>query len=146
MGQLARGQKTQLFGPVETRFLGIRWNMQTASILILESDRQLRASLVEIFRHYGFKAWGCSREMLANRFLKRFHPDFLIADITLTDPHRMPSLMTEWHTASPQTRVILESSFQDADLLNRAVAAGALALIVKPFLIGHVLQMIQRHS
>ena len=120
--------------------------MRPTSILIVERDRQLRNGLVEIFRRYGFQAWGCSRERLVHRFLKHFRPDYLIADISMSDRSQMPALLSRWKMSSPATHVILEYSFHDSDLRHTALSAGAFALIVKPFLVEPFLRMIRQQG
>lgn len=76
--------------------------------------------------------------------VKDFCPDFIILDVEIGTDNGLDGL-PEIHAAAPQTPILFISSHPDAAYIVKALGAGAVSYLKKPFEMGELLAYIQRY-
>ncbi|MBT3248628.1 MAG: response regulator [Actinobacteria bacterium] len=101
-------------------------------VVLAEDEAIIRLDLKETLQDEGYEVVGdTGRGDVALDLVAQFNPDVVILDI------KMPGLdgieVARQISASHDTAVVILTAFSQKDLIDRAVAAGALAYLVKPF-------------
>lgn len=111
-------------------------------VCIVDDDRSVRLALSTLLRSVGFDVHACAggAELLQSGMAAR--GDCLIADI------RMPGmdgfeLQQALHAAGTGLPTVFISGHADGDARERAMAAGAVGLLSKPFSEGDLLQAVR---
>jgi DNA-binding response OmpR family regulator len=113
------------------------------SIFIVEDDPQLLGTLIQAFEQRGYFVWGCPWTNRARTIFAQVHPDFILLDVNVGDYERI-ELVVDLKTQSPDTRVIVECTMADMDVMDRIMASGADAFVIKPFLIQPLFKMMEQ--
>ena len=109
-------------------------------ILIAEDETLIRLDLAEMLREAGYEVVGEAKDgQEAIELAQQFQPDLAILDV------KMPVL--DGISAAEQiieiAPVLMLTAFSQRDLVERAVEAGAMAYVVKPFTIDDLVPAIE---
>jgi DNA-binding NtrC family response regulator len=107
--------------------------MKPRSVIIVETDLDIRTALMSAFEERGYLTWTCPATDLAVQLFSTVLPDIVVLDLDLADGDAMDLLHT-WKRVSPETRVVVESGAEDIDRKRLAEHCGAEAYFVKPYL------------
>lgn len=107
-------------------------------ILVVDDDRSLRESTARLLRACGHETATADCPETALVLVRTDHFDFVITDLNMPAPNCASKdegllLIPEIRTASPQTQILLVSGDMCDTIATRAVAAGAIAGISKPY-------------
>lgn len=100
-------------------------------ILVIDDDREMRSSLVDLLEASGSTVKALSRAQEAARWVGKFKPDVILSDV------RMPGmsgldLLSEM-IASDAPPVVLISAHGDIPMAVKAMQAGAYSFVEKPY-------------
>lgn len=112
-------------------------------ILIIEDDSSIRELMAEFLNITGYAVQIAPDGAAALALLDSWHPDLIITDINMPVMDGWQFLEAYRQRPGPHVPVIVcaaTASFQE-----RALTAGAVAFIAKPFNITDLLQCVQRH-
>jgi len=119
----------------------------TKRILIAEDETLIRMDLAEMLRESGYEVVGeATNGEEAINLAKELKPDLSILDV------KMPKVdgITAAESIVEISPVLMLTAFSQKDLVERAVDAGVMAYVVKPFTINDLLPAIEiaitRHS
>ncbi|MFM7624601.1 MAG: ANTAR domain-containing response regulator [Actinomycetota bacterium] len=119
----------------------------TKRILIAEDETLIRMDLAEMLRESGYEVVGeAANGEEAINLAKELKPDLSILDV------KMPKIdgITAAESIVEISPVLMLTAFSQKDLVERAVDAGVMAYVVKPFTINDLLPAIEiaitRHS
>jgi len=119
----------------------------TKRILIAEDETLIRMDLAEMLRESGYEVVGeATNGEEAVNLAKELKPDLSILDV------KMPKVdgITAAESIVEISPVLMLTAFSQKDLVERAVDAGVMAYVVKPFTINDLLPAIEiaitRHS
>lgn len=116
--------------------------MKTASIIIVEKDREVRDQLRSVFESKGFATWTCPSSDLAVSIFSSILPDVVVLDLDLEGDEAMDLLHT-WKQTAPETRVYAGSLAEDPYRIQLAKACGADDVFRKPFPIEYLISVIE---
>ena len=109
-------------------------------ILIAEDETLIRMDLAEMLRESGYEVIGeATNGEEAINLAKELKPDLSILDV------KMPKIdgITAAETIVEISPVLMLTAFSQKDLVERAVDAGVMAYVVKPFTINDLLPAIE---
>ena len=109
-------------------------------ILIAEDETLIRMDLAEMLRESGYEVIGeATNGEEAINLAKELKPDLSILDV------KMPKIdgITAAETIVHISPVLMLTAFSQRDLVERAVDAGVMAYVVKPFTINDLLPAIE---
>jgi two-component system, response regulator PdtaR len=112
----------------------------TRRILIAEDETLIRMDLAEMLRESGYEVVAeATNGEEAIRLAKELRPDLSILDV------KMPKIdgITAAETIVEISPVLMLTAFSQKDLVERAVDAGVMAYVVKPFTINDLLPAIE---
>ena len=112
----------------------------TKRILIAEDETLIRMDLAEMLRESGYEVIGeATNGEEAINLAKELKPDLSILDV------KMPKIdgITAAETIVEISPVLMLTAFSQKDLVERAVDAGVMAYVVKPFTINDLLPAIE---
>ena len=104
--------------------------MPSRRVVVTEDEALIRLDLVEMLGEVGYEVVGSAGDGAEGVALVRaLRPDVALFDI------KLPGLdgISAAELVSDETAVVLLTAFSQRDLVERAVAAGAMAYLVKPF-------------
>ena len=113
---------------------------QAKRILIAEDETLIRMDLAEMLRESGYEVIGeATNGEEAINLAKELKPDLSILDV------KMPKIdgITAAETIVEISPVLMLTAFSQKDLVERAVDAGVMAYVVKPFTINDLLPAIE---
>ena len=113
---------------------------QAKRILIAEDETLIRMDLAEMLRESGYEVVGeATNGEEAINLAKELKPDLSILDV------KMPKIdgITAAETIVEISPVLMLTAFSQKDLVERAVDAGVMAYVVKPFTINDLLPAIE---
>lgn len=115
----------------------------TASILIVDDDRDLAESLADVLeaRGYGVELAGSGEEGV-ERFRQR-HFDVVFTDVKLPGMNGVESFFA-FRRIRRDAKIVMMTGFSVEHLLARAIENGALAVLHKPFAVADILAVIER--
>jgi AmiR/NasT family two-component response regulator len=105
-------------------------NQTTKRILIAEDETLIRMDLAEMLRESGYEVVGeATNGEEAINLAKELKPDLAILDV------KMPKIdgITAAESIVEISPVLMLTAFSQKDLVERAVDAGVMAYLVKPF-------------
>ena len=114
--------------------------MTAKRILIAEDETLIRMDLAEMLRESGYEVIAeATNGEEAVAFAKELLPDLAILDV------KMPKLdgISAAELIVPFTPVLMLTAFSQKDLVERALDAGVMAYVVKPFTINDLLPAIE---
>ena len=114
--------------------------MTTKRILIAEDETLIRMDLAEMLRESGYEVVGeATNGEEAIALANELRPDLAILDV------KMPKLdgISAAEVIVPLTPVLMLTAFSQKDLVERALDAGVMAYVVKPFTINDLLPAIE---
>lgn len=106
--------------------------MQPLTVLVAEDEALIRMDLVETLEELGFRVVAAVADgRRAVEAAAELQPDIAVLDIKMpdTDGLAAASEILALHT----TAVVMLTAFSQPELIQRAVAAGAMGYLVKPF-------------
>jgi len=107
--------------------------MKKASLLLIDDDRQVLASMADWLREQGYQldtATGCAEALAA---VDRKTYDLVLADIRLGDGDGF-DVLTHCRRHHPATTVILITGYGTVELAVEAIRAGAFDFLTKPLI------------
>ncbi len=114
-----------------------------ASILIVDDEEALRATLVTAFTLEGFRAVGAGSAREALQRLQRAPCDVLLVDLRMPDIDGI-QLMERVRERTPDTLVILMTGGATVESAVRALKGGAYDYILKPFSLPEIFRVVER--
>ncbi|MGB1234853.1 MAG: sigma-54-dependent transcriptional regulator [Planktomarina sp.] len=98
-------------------------------VLIIDDDRQIRTSLVDLVEAAGWTAKALSRANDADRWIAQFQPDVILSDVRMPDMTGLDLL----HSLVVAPPVVLISAHGDIPTAVEAMNGGAYSFVEKPF-------------
>ncbi|HZR26025.1 MAG TPA: response regulator [Vicinamibacterales bacterium] len=116
-------------------------------VLVVDDDRLMRWSLHETLAGHGCQVLEASDARAAFQAIadSTIEPDVVLWDVHLPDSHDL-ELLSTIHEHSPVPKIVVMSSFMNADIDREARARGAFDVLTKPFEIEAVMDVIARAS
>jgi DNA-binding response OmpR family regulator len=106
--------------------------MASARVLVVEDEADLVATYERLLRRHGYRVVSARSREAGLAALREEAPHLLIADLRLPDGDGLDVVRAARALPSP-TPVIVVSGFASNDSRNAALAAGASAVLAKPF-------------
>ena len=103
--------------------------MTTYRVLIIDDDRLMRNSLVDLIEAAGWSAKALARATDATRWIDQFGPDVILSDVRMPDMSGL-ELLDQLQQAPP---VVLISAHGDIPTAVEAMNKGAYSFIEKPY-------------
>ncbi len=103
--------------------------MSEYRVLIIDDDRNVRSSLVDLLEAAGWVAKSLARATEAERWILQFFPDVILSDVRMPDMTGI-ELLQSLTNAPP---VVLISAHGDIPMADDAMNLGAFNLVGKPF-------------
>lgn len=105
---------------------------RSATIVVAEDEAVIRMDLVEQLREIGYDVIGqCGDGASAVRLCCELDPDLVLLDISMPE---MDGLAAARHIADRgRTAVVMLTAYSQRELVEQAVAAGAMTYLVKPW-------------
>ncbi len=123
--------------------------MTDNKVLIIDDDRLMRNSLVDLTEAAGWKTKALSRATDAERWLDQFQPDVILSDVRMPETSGL-DLLQSLVSAPP---VVLISAHGDIPTAVDAMNNGAYSFVEKPFdpkrlllILSHAAQAYQMHQ
>jgi DNA-binding NtrC family response regulator len=113
------------------------------SLLLIELDPSVGASLVFALRDAGLVVHQASDIRTARELISRFRPDAALVDAHLAEAQVL-GLITELHDAYPSMPVVLTSTDVENDCWKQARLAGVQGLLIKPFSASQLVSVLMR--
>lgn len=98
-------------------------------ILVIDDDRLMRASLVDLFEAVGWTVKALARATDAQRWITQFQPDVILSDVRMPEMSGLDLLRT-LNGAPP---VVLISAHGDIPMAVEAMNEGAYSFVEKPY-------------
>jgi DNA-binding response OmpR family regulator len=107
--------------------------IQESSIVIVEDNKLLQESILELLALHGFHNVSAFSDALnAVSFFRQSHPDLAILDVEMAGMNGL-DLLVELKSMRPRMPVVMMSSCHDKSLLLKACESGASTFFPKPF-------------
>jgi CheY-like chemotaxis protein len=106
--------------------------MASRRVLVVEDEADLVATYERLLRRHGYRVVSAGSREAALAALKAELPDLLISDLRLPDGDGLDVVRAARALPTP-TPVIVVSGFASNDSRAAALAAGASAVLTKPF-------------
>ncbi len=103
--------------------------MSTARVLIIDDDRMMRNSLIDLIEAAGWTAKALARATDAARWITQFQPDVILSDVRMPDMTGL-ELLRSLQAAPP---VVLISAHGDIPTAVEAMNDGAYSFVEKPY-------------
>ena len=103
--------------------------MTTYRVLIIDDDRLMRNSLVDLIEAAGWSAKALARATDVTRWIDQFGPDVILSDVRMPDMSGL-ELLDQLQQAPP---VVLISAHGDIPTAVEAMNKGAYSFIEKPY-------------
>lgn len=100
-------------------------------VLIVDDDREMRASLVDLAEAAGYRAKALPRAAEVERWLPRFQPDVILSDVRMPGMSGIELLESLSGTQSPP--LVLISAHADIPMAVDAMKNGAYSFVEKPY-------------
>jgi DNA-binding NtrC family response regulator len=104
---------------------------RTRSVLVVDDDDTLRATLKKIFAKAGYDASTARDGMEALDFIRERAVDIVLADVRMPRKNGL-SLLDSVHELRPETKVVVMTAYGTADTEQDALRRGAYAYVSKP--------------
>jgi signal transduction histidine kinase len=114
-----------------------------SSILIVDDERGLLASLVMTFETQGYRSAGAASAAEALDRLREASFDVMLTDIVMPGMDGL-SLMDRVRADYPETAIILMTGGGTVESAVRALKGGASDYVVKPFRLAEILHVVER--
>lgn len=98
-------------------------------ILVIDDDRLMRASLVDLFEAVGWTVKALARATDAHRWITQFQPDVILSDVRMPEMSGL-DLLRSLEAAAP---VVLISAHGDIPMAVEAMNEGAYSFVEKPY-------------
>ena len=103
----------------------------TAKILVVEDDRPIAETLVDLLESEGYRVWHAANAAAAEGLIEETHPDLVLLDIVLPDTDGLV-LFSELRARWPAPVVLLSGTTRRSDPII-GLRLGADDFIAKPF-------------
>lgn len=104
----------------------------SATVLLVDDDRELREGMGDYLRHLGYRVRTASRAEEALELLDREEFDVVVSDWIMPGTTGM-GLMEQLRAACPHLPVLLVTAHGTPDFTRHALRAGASDVLLKPF-------------
>ena len=105
--------------------------MTTFRILVIDDDRMMRNSLVDLIEARGWTAKPLARAVEAERWIDQFQPDVILSDVRMPEMSGMELLESLDGVAAPP--IVLISAHGDIPMAVEAMNHGAYSFVEKPY-------------
>lgn len=103
--------------------------MSAFRVLIIDDDRLMRNSLVDLIEAAGWTTKALARATDANRWINQFEPDVILTDVRMPEMSGL-DLLRSLDVAQP---VVLITAHGDIPMAVDAMSAGAYSFVEKPY-------------
>ena len=117
--------------------------MRAASIMIVETNTDLRNTLRHAFEDRGYMTWTCPAPELAISIFTVVQPSIVIVDLDFQGINVL-HLLDIWRDIAPHTRVIVESTTADANRMREAMDHVAHAFLTKPYYLPPLFDLLEK--
>jgi DNA-binding NtrC family response regulator len=117
--------------------------MKPASIMIVETDTDLRNTLRHAFETRGYLTWTCPFPEMAESIFTAILPDVVFLDLDL-EGRDLILLIDAWKELAPQTCFVVEGLAADTLRMQEAIDHGARTYFVKAGPIGPLVNLLEK--
>jgi len=117
--------------------------MRGPSVLVIDDEENLRASLSYGLKAHGIDSWGAKDATSGLAFLEQQVPDMAFVDLCLPDSQGL-ELLTTIKARHPALPVAMISAHGDIRVAVEAVKVGAVDFIAKPFELEDIVALIRK--
>jgi DNA-binding NtrC family response regulator len=118
--------------------------MSAASILVVDDDTSLCATLTGVLKENGFRVRVCHAAAGFFQALQQEPPDLILMDIFLGSDNGL-QLLRQMRQEGSVTPVIVMTAHSEVSLAVRAMKEGAVDFLAKPFDANHLLMLLSRN-
>lgn len=118
--------------------------MSENKILVVDDDNELRATIIEVLRHEGFRSMEAGNAADALALLRDASPDLVLLDMVMPGMDGMAALPLIRQQA-PRIKIIVMTAYASVQHAVQSLKQGADDYIVKPFTINDLMVMIKKH-
>lgn len=105
--------------------------MSSYRVLVIEDDRMMRNSLVDLIEAKGWNVKALSRAVDAQRWISQYQPDVILSDVRMPEMSGLELLASLEEIASPP--IVLISAHGDIPMAVEAMNHGAYSFLEKPY-------------
>jgi two-component system response regulator (stage 0 sporulation protein F) len=113
-------------------------------ILIVDDQYGIRVLLTEILQAEGYKTCEASNGIQALSIVKKEHPHLVLLDMKIPGMNGL-EILKQIKKESADTKVMMMTAYGEVEMIESAMANGAITYFDKPFEIDEVLAEIQKH-
>jgi DNA-binding NtrC family response regulator len=117
--------------------------MKPASVMIVETDADLRNTLRHAFETRGYLTWTCPITEIAESIFAAIQPDVVLLDLDLGG-RDLILLIDAWKELAPHTCFIVEGRAADTDRMHEAIDHGARTCFVKADPIDPLIELLEK--
>lgn len=110
--------------------------------MIVENNHDLRQTLLHAFECRGYITWTSPTLEMALTVFESVRPEIVILDLDF-EAVDLILLLDTWREIAPHTRVVVESTGNDQQLLKRAMDHGAYAFLEKPYTLAPLFHLLE---
>lgn len=126
---------------------GMSDTAQKFRILVVDDDAEIQRSMAQILSSMGYKAESASNARQTFKLIREFDPHLVLLDINL--PHSLDGIeickRLKETGSSDAAKVIIMSGVSDKAAVQKAMEAGAVDYLIKPFKTPQLLRKLARH-
>jgi len=111
-------------------------------ILVVDDEPDICEMLREILEMEGFSVETATRSENAFELVRENPPDIAVLDVVLKDDINGVEIFKKIKSMSPDTKTVMMTAFSVQELLDEALAQGAVATLSKPLALETFVQML----
>ena len=111
-------------------------------VLVVDDEPDICDMLREILEMEGFEVETATRSENAFALVRENPPDIAVLDVLLKDDINGVEIFKKIKNLSPDTKTIMMTAFSVQELLDEAIAQGAVAALSKPLALESFIQML----
>ncbi|MBI4179286.1 response regulator [bacterium] len=120
---------------------------QTFRILVVDDEVEIQKSMTQILSSMGYQTESAANARQTLKIIREFDPHLVLLDINL--PHSLDGIeicrRLKESGSSKSPKVIMMTGVSDKAIVQKAMDAGAVDYLVKPFKTPHLLRKLARH-
>jgi len=119
--------------------------MEKIRVLVVDDDAILGQIIVAALNEVGYETHYQTTLYGMKAIIPEFQPDIIVLDVEVGAQNGIDT-MTDINILAPEARIMFISSHKEQDEMRRAIEAGAINYLTKPFEIETLLTYLKRYS